>query len=79
MVQGVGFRYMTVSFARDLGLAGWVKNLPDGRVEIIAEGKKEDIDLLIHKIENHFQGYIKNKDIQLSPAEGTLKEFHMAY
>ena len=37
-VQGVGFRYATVSEARRLGLAGWARNAPDGSVEILAEG-----------------------------------------
>ena len=37
-VQGVGFRYATVSEARRLGLHGWARNAPDGSVEIVAEG-----------------------------------------
>jgi len=37
-VQGVGFRWWTRSRALELGLVGWAKNLPDGRVEVVAEG-----------------------------------------
>lgn len=37
-VQGVGFRHYTKLRARELGLAGWVQNLPDGRVEVWVEG-----------------------------------------
>jgi acylphosphatase len=37
-VQGVGFRYFAVRAARALALRGWVRNLPDGRVEVLAEG-----------------------------------------
>lgn len=46
-VQGVNFRYYTCEFAKKLGLKGWVRNLFDGRVEVIAEGEKNRIDELI--------------------------------
>lgn len=46
-VQGVGYRANTRRMATQLGLKGWVRNLRDGRVEIIAEGEEEMIDRLI--------------------------------
>lgn len=46
-VQGVGFRYATVTAARRLGLAGWARNAPDGSVEILAEGDAEAVRQLI--------------------------------
>ena len=49
-VQGVGFRFTAERLATDLGLTGWVKNLPDGRVEIVCEGAKADLDLFLLKI-----------------------------
>jgi acylphosphatase len=46
-VQGVAFRAYTVDEARRLGLAGWVRNLPDGRVEAEAEGEREALEALV--------------------------------
>lgn len=46
-VQGVFFRQSTETFARELGLAGWVRNLPDGRVEAIAEGDATALERLV--------------------------------
>ena len=43
-VQGVGFRYFTQDTARREGLTGVVRNLPDGRVEAVAEGDHESLD-----------------------------------
>ncbi len=46
VVQGVGFRYFTARAARDAGLAGYVRNLADGRVEIVAEGHAGAVESL---------------------------------
>ncbi len=45
-VQGVWFRASTQQKARQLGLGGWVKNTPDGRVELFASGTEADLDTL---------------------------------
>ena len=46
-VQGVGFRYSTSIEADALGLDGWVRNLADGRVEVVAEGPHADVERLV--------------------------------
>lgn len=45
-VQGVGFRYFVAREAEALGLAGWVRNLPDGQVEVLAEGTEPQLSTL---------------------------------
>jgi len=46
VVQGVGYRWSTVRAAEPLGLRGWVRNLPDGSVEILAEGPPDALAAL---------------------------------
>jgi acylphosphatase len=46
-VQGVGFRYATVSRAGSLGLGGWVRNRPDGTVEAVFEGPRDRVDSMV--------------------------------
>jgi acylphosphatase len=46
-VQGVGFRYSNVETAKHLGLSGWVRNLPDNRVEAIFEGSEEVVKEMV--------------------------------
>ncbi|WP_409293794.1 acylphosphatase [Peribacillus sp. SCS-26] len=50
-VQGVGFRYFTQMEAMEHGIKGWVKNNDDGSVEIMAQGKQEDLSAFLSRIE----------------------------
>jgi acylphosphatase len=49
-VQGVGFRFFVQRAARSLGLAGYVRNLPDRRVEVAVEGPRADVDALVDAV-----------------------------
>jgi len=49
-VQGVGFRYFTLQKARSYNIYGWVKNLPDGSVEISACGENDNVEAFIETI-----------------------------
>jgi acylphosphatase len=46
-VQGVGFRFAVERAARSRGVAGWVRNRPDGTVEAVFEGEPEDVESLV--------------------------------
>lgn len=58
-VQGVGFRYVARRLARDAGLTGFVKNLGDGRVELVAEGRAAAVDRYLTDLAEAMQEYIR--------------------
>ncbi len=74
-VQGVGFRYTVERFAVSLKLTGWVRNLSDGRVEILVEGTQDDIEKLLHQVDAHFEGYIQDKEISFSSSDEKFNNF----
>lgn len=61
-VQGVGFRYTVKDLARGFDVCGWVKNLPDGSVELQVMGEPEEVESFIHEIieESPVAGNVKN-------------------
>ena len=46
-VQGVGYRWRAVEAARRFGVTGWVRNLPDGRVELVVDGEKAPVAAMV--------------------------------
>jgi acylphosphatase len=75
-VQGVGFRYEARSFARSLGLIGWISNLPDGGVETYAEGSSVDIARYRRWLEQGPPGArVDSVDISERTPKGTLTGF----
>ncbi|MDO4285694.1 MAG: acylphosphatase [Eubacteriales bacterium] len=78
-VQGVGFRYYARHKAAQLALTGWVRNLPDGSVEMEVQGPEERIDELILFLESRQYVLIENLDVrQMEPEEGE-REFRARY
>ncbi len=53
-VQGVGFRYTAEKMARSFGIKGWVKNLANGKVELVAQGLSKNIEMFIHGLKMDF-------------------------
>ena len=75
IVQGVGFRYTTCQYASTAGLVGWVRNLPDGRVEVVAEGPAKDVSAFLEQLEEHFEGSISERQVREAPASGDFHNF----
>lgn len=79
-VQGVGFRYTVEKIALEIGLLGWVKNLPSNQVEIVCEGTKENIELLVHRIKKSALGpYIKKMSCEWEKPTGKFKDFRIEF
>ena len=66
-VQGVGFRYYAVNKANQLGLTGWVRNLPAGTVEMEVQGNAPSIDELIIFLQNRTYIWIERLDARSIP------------
>lgn len=75
IVQGVGYRHFVRKKALELSLVGYAENLSDGRVEVIAEGEKTDLEHLLLFLRQGPRGArVDNLDVQWSEATG-LKGF----
>ena len=76
-VQGVFFRSSTRLLAVELGLCGWVKNLPDGRVEAVFEGEKEAIEKMLEWCRKGPEyAKVENMDIVEEDYKGEFKGFY---
>ncbi len=61
-VQGVGFRYAALQVAKEFEVAGFVKNLPDGRVHLEVEGRPRDVEAFIAAIEERMHGHVRKTE-----------------
>jgi acylphosphatase len=79
-VQGVFFRYETRRRAIRLGVSGWVRNLPDGRVEAVFEGEKKDVEEMIRFCWRGPPGAIvRDVEVVWERPTGDLQGFHVRY
>ncbi|GJM24296.1 MAG: acylphosphatase [Phycisphaerae bacterium] len=78
-VQGVGFRYTVCRIAEPFDVTGYVKNLADGSVELVAEGEQQTLSQLHDGICQEMTGNITKHALCESPATGEFKTFDVAY
>lgn len=79
-VQGVGFRYTVTRLARGFAVRGYVRNLPDGRVEVVAEADPSALDDFLTAVAREMDGYIR--DVLMEPdvsSDQSLSEFTIRY
>ncbi len=79
-VQGVAFRYYTRDVAQSKGVFGWVRNLPDGRVEAVFEGKQEDVNSVVTWCrKGPPASSVENVQIQEELPTGEFKDFDIRF
>lgn len=79
-VQGVFFRDHTRRWAGSLGLTGWVRNLPDGRVEVLAEGEKDRLDDLLGRLkQGPPMAEVADLEVSWENFKGEFADFRIAW
>jgi acylphosphatase len=79
-VQGVGFRYTARTVALGFEVTGSVRNLPDGRVELIAEGERAELEEFRRAIQDSEVGaLIRNEDLSWGESTGGFRGFEIVH
>ncbi|HTW93625.1 MAG TPA: acylphosphatase [Tepidisphaeraceae bacterium] len=78
-VQGVGFRYTAQNIAIRHNVTGYVRNLPDGSVELLMEGPDEEADQVVSNLQEKMSCYIRQIDMSLMPATGEFDRFFIRH
>jgi acylphosphatase len=76
-VQGVGFRYTTLSVAKEFELTGRVSNLADGRVLLEVEGAPKEINAFLAVLEERMHGYIRKVERRSSLGPSQFQDFRI--
>jgi len=78
-VQGVGFRFTAHRMAQRHLLTGFVHNLPDGTVEMLAQGPARDINDCIQDIKDYFGDYLRETRTNEIPPDPKYKDFRITF
>jgi acylphosphatase len=74
-VQGVGFRFTAENFASAYKLVGYVRNMPDGKVELVAEGEEAHLKEFLDAVKMDLANYIEKYFTNWFPPTGEFKRF----
>jgi acylphosphatase len=74
-VQGVGFRWTAATALRGIPVTGYVRNLPDGRVELLLEGATAHNDEAARRVRAAMARHIRQEAEERSPATGEFRDF----
>jgi acylphosphatase len=79
-VQGVAYRFFVEKYANALGITGWVRNLPDGRVEVLAEGMGDTIEAFLDRLrEGPRLARLDGFDVRRERATGEFSGFRVVF
>ncbi len=79
-VQGVFFRSTAKEWADELGIKGWIRNLPDGRVEAVIEGDKDKVDEMLELLRRGPPlAVVEDVEIDWEDYKGEFRDFRIIY
>jgi len=78
-VQGVGFRFTACRIASRHAVAGYIRNLPDGPVELVAEGEREEIERVLVEVRQAFDHHIRDVGVEWREPTGRYRSFEVAF
>lgn len=78
-VQGVGFRYQTVGVAKGFEVTGAVKNLPDGRVHLYAEGEEGEVLAFQREVASELESFIRDAEIKTATGQRACHGFTISH
>jgi acylphosphatase len=76
-VQGVGFRYTVRQIAQRYAVTGFVRNLSNGKVELVVEGPSSEIDQILAQISEKMTDYLRQADVEIRPPTGQFHSFEI--
>lgn len=80
LVQGVYFRHYTAKKANELGLHGWVRNLRDGKVELVCEGLEDKVEKMVNWCrKGPEEAYVEGIDVMWEDCTGEFTTFQIVY